>query len=76
MSGFHRSGRHSVHRARSTVRRSTSRIMEGDLHISENHCNGGLPHIVVLSCIWMTAANDWSCFSGLATYRDINGVTM
>ena len=62
-SGFHRRGRHRVHRARSAVRCSASRV-KGELHPAKNHLRRGLPHLVSTSLhiyTWTTASK-YICF--------------
>ena len=56
-SGFHRPGRHRLHQARSAVRCSASR-MKGELHPAKKHFR----ILCVLSCIWMTASNEFIYF--------------
>ena len=60
-SGFHQPGRHFLHRARSAVRCSASR-MKGELHPSKNRSLDGLGHLVPTFLLMGDSANELLCF--------------
>ena len=60
-SGFHQPGRHCLHRARTAVRCSASR-MKGELHLSKNRSQDGLRYLVPTFLLMDGSANELLCF--------------
>ena len=72
MSGFHQTGRHCLHQARSTVRSWTSR-MKGDVHPSKSRSQDGLRHLVPTFLLMDDGANEFRCVYWCDHSRGSNG---